>query len=107
MWNYAALSHAAKLNNGPENYIRILQQNGYDHGLADGVGQCLEISLLISGATLACAAIVNFIVRKKLEESDNEAVEAKAELMKGLDKPESNAPSESDNESPETEAQNA
>lgn len=107
MWNYADLSHAAKLNNGPENYIRILQQNGYDHGLADGIGQGLEISLLISAGTLACVALVNFIVRKKLDESDRKAAEAKEQLMKEFEQPEAEAPSESDNTSSETGVQNA
>ena len=67
-WPYSELSKTAKLNGGPEEYIRKIEQNGYNAGYNDGTQTSRQGTLfgMAGGALLGWAATEIWNNRRKI-----------------------------------------
>lgn len=69
-WDYCKLAHAAKLAGGPEKYVNLIFENGYEQGKLNGQIVGFGEGVLVAAAVFAFAKAVAFV--KSLADKDKD-----------------------------------
>lgn len=84
-WNYADLSHFAKINGGPENAVRSIYLSGFNSGVVSMKPVIVAVGAISFGVGILGVYLYQNWQNRKNQETDDNRIESERELISGIE----------------------